>query len=431
MVIVTSDSCKTLVQLEDHDVNKSYDVDSPCYESESSASNADAIFVATDLLLPADGDEYDYEDEEESFESGDYTVQPQPQQQPKQQQARIYLPKQLVTAGGKGHQQQLHVDDCLRCIPQLVEGTDELLANSTRQFSSTSHERFLYVSQAELAHATSQQCDLLLSDRATTCHILAVRSTSSNVGIAFGSMAHVDSGNCYEDDIRAMIQQHRIQHQSSSASRPVDGDDLVHMDLHILGGYSCDKSRDISNWIMAILAQLATENKTWLRMTLKTCAISSMNDNGHASPMGRGLGLDLKTGLVFLAKVNDLAAATPALYMRAARLWTTTMPEERRLGVIHTFSDNTIQIDPRPLSSWKPFPQLNLLLQVPDQLMVQLVSTSPHAEENVEEFCQHVRLTLECLRKHHISVGTSDDPLLFRRVAYTNVWKPLSSLPLL
>jgi protein N-terminal asparagine amidohydrolase len=438
MMIVTSDSCKTLIQFDDHHHDEKTTNDWRDLDNDvSSIAPATSCLVATNLLLPNDfEDEYDDDTDDDSY---NYY-----QKQTPSQQQRIYLPQQLLVQGQQqpNRTKKLCIDDYLRCIPQIVERNDELLANPVRYLSPSCKERFVYVAQAEVAHATSQQCDVLVSDRATTCHILAIRSTTTtsnndnNATVVLGSMAHMD-GTCYEDGIRDMIQQHRLQHQSHYETniKTTLLTMMVHMDVHILGGYHCDASRDISNWIMTLLSQLAMEHRHWLRMTLGTCAISSMNDNGHACPMGRGLGLDLKTGRVSLAKVVDRQTSSPALAMRSARLWTiTTLPDGRRrrrrqLGLIHAFSDETIRIDPILLPSsssssatWKLISQVDLLLRLPNHVLVQLVSTSPHAEEDIDEFCHDVRETLECL-KQTTTATSNDPPLIFRRVASTNVWK--------
>jgi hypothetical protein len=59
--------------------------------------------------------------------------------------------------------------------------------------------------------------------------------------------------------------------------------------------------------------------KDFLKMTLKTCAITSMNDNGYSCLIGQGLGIDLHNGTVFLANVEEKVSG-PAMQLRSVRL---------------------------------------------------------------------------------------------------------------
>eukprot|EP00957_Ditylum_brightwellii_P106348 8113094-Ditylum_brightwellii.AAC.1 len=115
---------------------------------------------------------------------------------------------------------------------------------------------------------------------------------------------------------------------------------VIDMDIHIMGGYKDERgtSLKLSTYLLGLFANFAEEfsndssssllyngrrRNTQLFMTLGTCAVSRLNNttiNGRNTPIGRGLGLNVSTGRVFLAKV-DPSVAGPALTLRSARIW--------------------------------------------------------------------------------------------------------------
>ena len=280
MVITTCGSCNTLVSI-DEGLKERGEVRSACCEEH--------VFQRSDLLLPED------------FYQDDYWSMSV------QQEQNIYLPSNKNDA----------VDICLKSNAQIMETADTLLANPPKFFSSKSPERILYVAQGEIAHAVPSQCDVLVSDKATTCHILAVRSTCPGGSTpSLTSLTHVD-GTQYEKCIRDMIAEHKLHHANSMVcgyceEKKDDHPGVIEMDVHLMGGFQDDNgaSRATSNFLIHLLARIASEQRTLLRMTLQTCAITSMNDNGYSCPIGRGMGINLHTGECFLAKV-DASAAGP------------------------------------------------------------------------------------------------------------------------
>ena len=144
MVIANSDSTSTLVSLDD------------ALKRVSSLGSLQEHPVAADLSLRPtalhlpEGDDhgvlFDDNDGEEQI---------------------VYLPATTNSSFG--------ADECLQCLPSLVEAGEDLLARPVVHYY-TQQERILYVAQGEIADATAAQYDVLISDRATTCHILAVRS---------------------------------------------------------------------------------------------------------------------------------------------------------------------------------------------------------------------------------------------------------------
>lgn len=184
--------------------------------------------------------------------------------------------------------------------------TKAFFEKGMRIFDQSSQERILYIHQRELGHATAAQCDVIVSDRATTCHILTVRSVSQQAP-ALTSLAHIDS-TCYDDCLTGMIQTHIRHHyhcygyQNNNA---FTSGDKLQMTIDIAGGYEDARgsSRKISAWLFQTLESLARDHQDVATMTIRTCAASAYNDNGGHGPIGRGMGIDLKTGEAFLARL--------------------------------------------------------------------------------------------------------------------------------
>jgi hypothetical protein len=306
----------------------------------------------------------------------------------------------------------------------VIESCDELLANPPRLFTTKSSERILYVAQGEVAHAVPLQCDVIVSDKATTCHILGFRSESDD-NLPLTSLTHID-GSSYDRCIRAMVREHIVHHKSTSSEeekkrdQTAFGDSRICLQIHIVGGFEDSKSSSskISNWLMHLLAQIAEEQKDFLKMILKTCAITSMNDNGCACPIGRGIGIDLRKGTVFLARVEEEVSG-PAMQLRSVRVWSQE-GANRGLSVIHLSKSNSVRID---AFAYESIPDLDLLLQLPDNIVLQYTSTSPDVEE--PGFCGSVRSTLQFLRHtecRSVFGPDMDQPLIFRRAGSSNRW---------
>jgi hypothetical protein len=411
MVVQGSDSYSTLVSLQGGLKQVAADPNTnQCSLEEESSS-----FVRTELYLPLeeDGDFDDFEDDVDFSLSKTRGTQQSLPEQP------LYLPKRLDTS----------VDQFLRHVPELIERCDELLANEPRHFTEESPEKVLYIAQGEMGHAIPIQCDVIMSDKATTCHILACRS-ESNDALPLSSLAHID-GCRYEQSIRSMILEH-IQHHKSkryweemkydnySNSAEVDGDDRVHLDIHILGGFDDEDSvsTKISSWLISLLATIALEERDSIKMTLKTCAISSINDDGRMSPIGRGLALSTLTGEVFLARA-DHQVTGPLPDLRSVRLF--SKPHMQELSLVHSATSNDLKIEP---FLFEPFEELPLLLSLPDEIMLQHCSTSPNVEE--EDFCPLLRSSFRYLLDQdctHVFGPSIDQPVVHRRCGSTNRWK--------
>jgi hypothetical protein len=382
MVIANSNSTDTLVSL--NDVRK-IDLEEGTYRKAST-------YIRTDILLPNDAADDD--------DSSSCCSTPQYEQY-------LYLPSV----------DDEPVDVCLRSIPQVMETADELLANAPLHFTVSSSERLLYVGQGEVAYSTSQQCDVIASDKATTCHILAFRSTSEKGPMV--SLTHIDTVG-YESCIRRMITEHKLFHVDSEEKKSEHAnDDRINIDAYLLGGFDDDDnaSRAISNFLLNLLAQVAAEQSHEITLTLKLCAISSMNDDGHSCPIGRGLGISLKTGDAFLAVVDsDVAGPSPEL--RSARLWSGNAG--KKLSLIHFYTSNNVVIQP---FRYSPLQQMDALLALPDAILIRYTSTSPDVEE--AGFCNSVRSTLAFMKKLKCESVFGPDcrrPAVFRRINTSNLW---------
>lgn len=370
MVFQTSDSCNTLVSLDDGYKVKSQVPNCSYWTPES--------YEKTEIHL----DVHDYCDR----------VSKEP----------IHLP-----LDGR-------VDYYLKGLPGVRESCDELLANPARFIDASSTERVLYVAQGEIAHATARQCDLLVSDKVTTCHLLALRSETYQ-GVPLTSLTHIDSSK-YEDCIWSMVEEHLLHHRIVAEEEKCEPY-LIELDIHVVGGYEDRESCNISNWLMKLLANIAREYKDELKFNLKTCAISSLNDDGYSSPIARGLSIDTRSGEIALAKVADDVAG-PARDLRSVRLWS----ELPTLSVIHTAASNELRID---AFSFAPFPELEQLLSLPDHMMLQCTSSSPNVEEL--GFCDAIRSSLRFLLETpctQIFGSGMDRPLTFQRYGNSNSWKP-------
>eukprot|EP00978_Attheya_sp_CCMP212_P044746 scaffold320826_cov53-Attheya_sp.AAC.4 len=374
-----STSCNTLIDLNDIDFKR---LDG---ESRFRSVPLEQQLVKTQLFLAPEDEflEYDYDSDGEC----EYTTA----HDAAHVEQSLYLPQVS---------EEIAIDRHLSFLPSLVERSEMLLANPPRNLHPDSDTRILNVCQRELAHAVPSQCDIIASDMATTCHILAIRSELSEEPLT--SLTHVD-GVGYEDCIRGMIQEHKMHHfgyascdlEEEKKQELSAENDRIEMELHLLGGFEDEEgvSRQLSEYLIRLLARIAEEETASIKMTLKTCAISMMNDDGFRAPVGRGLGINLRTGEAFLVAVQK-GVEGPVSDLRAARLWAEAeQPTLPVLSVIHTAKSDTIQIQPFEFAS---VPNLDTILNLPDKVLLQCTSTSPDVEHN--DFCNNLRRTLTYMR---------------------------------
>eukprot|EP00586_Coscinodiscus_wailesii_P011234 CAMPEP_0172500018 /NCGR_PEP_ID=MMETSP1066-20121228/133525_1 /TAXON_ID=671091 /ORGANISM="Coscinodiscus wailesii, Strain CCMP2513" /LENGTH=404 /DNA_ID=CAMNT_0013274057 /DNA_START=22 /DNA_END=1236 /DNA_ORIENTATION=- len=398
--IPKSDSCNTLVDVTEIQHKFDDDIDYFCSGDET---------IETHLMLPSD----DFIDIEQ----------------------RLYLPAATLSSYESpcNVATQLSIDECLRNIPNVYVRNDELLnqphrvlSSSKDNVSSDNNERILNVFQGEVAHATSSQCDVIASDNATTCHILAMRSTLSDRrddGQTLASLAHIDRPG-YEDCVRDMIKRHKSFHRDAIT---LCSDEIIDMDVHIMGGFNDadGSSREISSFLMDLLVRLSEEECCSVRMTLRTCAISCMNDDGQCSPIGRGLAVNVATGECFLATVDN-SAVGPAAVLRNARLWSrSSSSKKRRLSLMHDVRDSNdgesrIVVEPFMFHDIRGS---DILLRLPDCVLLQHTSTSPEVEK--DDFCDVVRKTLRFMKYvdcKNVFGQYYDEAVVFQRQPSGNMW---------
>jgi len=394
-------------------------------------------------------------DSEESFFSCESTKPQEP----------LYLPK-LTSSSSNGQKQQqqprMTVDECFSHLPCLREASDSLLAQSTQEYNinlnssinnnnNNKKSKLLYVGQSEVGHCVPLQADVIVSDRATTCHILMLYSVSSG-NVPLATCAHLDSTRY---NIAELFDAHLQHHQRRNRSTQD-----IELDIHIVGGYTpeqhqpqqqsslqgvgdCDAtatSRKLTQWIVYELAQQAQRCAEPMTCTLQTALVSQLNTSNHhhhhhhshhhhhhydddddgarpGQPLARGLALHTKTGRVWMAHVQNPTQSQPQLIRRQAQLWfrqqeqpPSSQPEQveastgpasvqkqpTSLTVIHSATQPTLVV---PETTVPLFPQELLQLRnLPDAVLLHYTSTSPLCEE--DDFCDSVRRTIDFWQEH-------------------------------
>lgn len=307
------------------------------------------------------------------------------------------------------------VDEFLQHDTCFLQASKQFLNGSIRRWDSHSTERVLYIHQGEVGNCTPTQADVIMSDRATTCHILSIqsRTCSSKAAPTLVTLTHLD-GDIYTDCIIEIIRRHLHHHTTKTRSQ-----DKLILVVDVVGGFDDARgsSIKISFWLMHLLAFVAERFRDRITITLRTCAISCLNDNGLQSPLGRGMGIDMKTGDVFLASAD--LTITPAMQLRNARIW--AGGGGGRLAMVHSHSSDRLIIQP---FEFGVFDELHKYLNMPDSKMICHTSTSPDVEEG--DFCASVRKTLRFMKAVdfcRVFGPTLTRPLSFERVGLSNVWR--------
>jgi hypothetical protein len=348
--------------------------------------------------------------------------------------------------------------DCSSLLSQQLGDRPQQLLSSSLPLPSP-RRRCLNVLQGEMAHVSAHQADVVVSAEATTCHVVALRSTKS-ASVPLVSLAHVDQvyDACLEDMLKEHIEHHADEDKNKNQAQEADDDfgffmeeedehdeqllevssntsqsylpglsgdhhratsmpNLLHvidqepieMELHMVGGY-LDKegaSQQLSTALIERFNELAYKYRNKLKISLSTAAISCMNNenetttttsNDHDSvithrPRSRGLGIDTRTGEVFPVKgILPVHLEGPALEVRSARAFAEEASNTASsLAVIHDKMciDGEIRIQP---FRYERRDELDILLQVPDDVLLSVTSTSPDQES--DRFCTNFRRTL-------------------------------------
>ena len=409
---------------------------------------------------------------------------------------RLWLPN-------KGSRKKL--DEFLSRIPRVVSRAEELLqegANSSAFDNKSTEEslptplqlaeqhRCLNVLQGEIAHVSAEKADIVVSAEATTCHVVALRSTTTACpeeikAPAFVSLAHIDQA--YDACLENMVQEHIAHHDEFYQAQTQRKDELetagffmddeenflranpppaktsrrthsfipdlvfedeaplrdvdlnavspprppvtIDMELHIVGGYLDEGgfSQQLSTQIIERFDDLAHKYSDRIKISLSTAAISSLNNDNVCpasnknKPKSRGLGIDTRTGQVFAVKTSLPARLQgPALEIRSARVFSTQSTPS--LSVIHDrfCSKGEIRINPFEYTQRQ---DLNVLLQVPDEVLLSVASTSPENESS--EFCSNFRRTLSFVNTMpSTAVFGGNKPIVYTRSASAlNEWE--------
>lgn len=323
------------------------------------------------------------------------------------------------------HQEYLsQLDHYLASIQPLAMSAQRLLRSKDGEFRQlhrlityNNSGRVINVLQGEIAHCTSSQADILVSDNATTCHIVALWSRGLDSNLA--TLTHIDGpgyGPCITDAVEEHIKCHSDvrARQKDTQINPID------ISIHILGGFDDSDSSSIEitgsilDTLSVISSQYNYQQDPQVCMTLETCVVASANDDGAGCPIGRGMALNICTGNVFLAEVEEVAindnglcndpvfnsAQGPAITLRSTRLWATAYhsnnsERENRLSVIHRPDSEYLWIEP---FSFGYHPNAEALLKYNDENLLQITSTSPGVER--PNFVQKVRESLSYMNQH-------------------------------
>lgn len=368
------------------------------------------------------------------------------------------------------------LDEYLKTIPRVVSSAEELNCSDNKdsllQHASVMNDtrKCLNVLQGEVAHASAEQAHVVVSAEATTCHVVALRSVGSAVPLV--SLAHIDKpyDTCLEEMVRHHIRHHdqpkedddfgffmqddeddalSVSPEETSSSflpnpltferRNASMPDLrapmnepIEMELHMVGGY-LDKegtSQQLSTHLLEQFSDLASKYQDSLKISLSTAAISCMNTSPKDNkPRSRGLGIDTRTGQVFPVHSSLPAAlAGPANDIRAARAFCDSGTSS--LAVIHdaTSSNGQVRIEP---FAYEKNEGLSALLNVPDDVLLSIASTSPETES--KDFCKSLRRTLSFVNtvpSETVFGADNDRPLVYTRSTNDlNQWEEDVAVP--
>jgi hypothetical protein len=227
----------------------------------------------------------------------------------------------------------------------------------------------IYLFQKEFAVIGRDRPSVIGSDRATTCHILFV-SSSSHV-----FCAHLDGS---QGQTAALIAALRESYAGEEA-----------LDVHLAGGFADERGLSVS--LGAEL--LAALDRGWpgVRLNLKTACIGPLNTirAPRPAPVIRALAFDDRTSdLIPNVSFSDCG---PNVEWRAARAAfgnkALVRATDRTTGHYWLDPTDTIAIPHRQY--------LLELLRCDDQTLLQLTSTSPDAED--ADFCERMRETVRFL----------------------------------
>eukprot|EP00566_Odontella_aurita_P008342 CAMPEP_0113530690 /NCGR_PEP_ID=MMETSP0015_2-20120614/3081_1 /TAXON_ID=2838 /ORGANISM="Odontella" /LENGTH=675 /DNA_ID=CAMNT_0000429443 /DNA_START=696 /DNA_END=2723 /DNA_ORIENTATION=+ /assembly_acc=CAM_ASM_000160 len=280
------------------------------------------------------------------------------------------------------------------------------------------------------------------------------------------------SPTCYNQNIH---QDEGTDHHEDENDSKDEGP--IEMELHMVGGYLDHEglSQSISSSLLTTFSDVAKKYENKVRISLSSAAISCMNTttvdnedkpaNGasgipsegrvqdpsvNAAPRSRGLGIDTRTGRVFPVRSSlPSHLEGPAVDVRSARAFahhddddcspqaqagqSSSMPRSRSLAVIHDSASARGEIRVNPFH-YRPNPQLDVLLRVPDEILLKVASTSPQCES--DNFCRSLRRAVSFVNTvpqeevfASVNDGNKDElrPLVFARSTNNlNEWERVS-----
>jgi hypothetical protein len=338
------------------------------------------------------------------------------------QQTDIYLDETTTLSLPASPKTSLHRSLCSN--PLLIQNAAAALEHQTvhtyTQQNAGKGVDVIYVHQREVGLVSTEQYSqrgaVLVSDAATTCHVFALRSITSNSRI-LGSLCHIDSTE-NEPCIRNMVQEHVDYHFNEETNYGEGSTEKLIMEVHVAGGYKDSKgtSKDITNFLMKLLRKIASETYFFMKVQIKTCLVSGLNDvagvhqdiasdlstisstkrgssrsEPRSSPIIRGMAMDVKTGEVSLIQRVHPSLIGPQAVLRRARLWSSSQGTHHLLPV-HNHREEEITID---AFSFRAFEGIDTIMSLPDQVMLECCSTSPECEG--PDFCELIRETCKYL----------------------------------
>jgi Protein N-terminal asparagine amidohydrolase len=400
MVVLSSDSNTTLVSLGDDDRQRRVKKQHLSFASPVSVVDAVVSSLIATPFPPI------------AFDDDDLVVTTAIQLP--ETSVRLALPKNKFTT-----------TTFLQRYDELADQRDVLLAQDVVVFDDRTKETYVHVGQGEMA-TTTNTSDILMSDRATTCHILALWSCDTAATVESSSsprpssaspsttscstLTHIDAVG-YDECLKAVFAQHDAFHRHAPST-------VYH--VHMIGGFDDDSSHEISASILHCLALLSQS----YRVVLETCVIGALNqDVCCGGPRLRGLALDGRTGRVYPAHCTAPMILGP---VRALRLWSRGSDAAAKKQLLQLFpdpKDQTILIIPkctwgRVSSRWNVLSDAELLAQC---------STSPQYED-ADDFCHHLRSTFAfCNQVTPDDIFGRKSVLAFRRFGRTNRWVPITT----
>ncbi|XP_062513870.1 protein N-terminal asparagine amidohydrolase-like [Corticium candelabrum] len=287
---------------------------------------------------------------------------------------------------------------------QLIQNEDI----KTAAAAFTSHQlqqpavNVLYVAQREMAtvNPMSDAVQILGSDDATTCHIAVVRHIATRVT----TLSHLD-GSRVADCVAKMVES-----CGDEAERILGGTDRK-FDVFLVGGFDDERHTSVGLSNETLRALQSQPHHLILNLACIT-GLNDRMDGRYHKPIVYGIGVDIQTGDIFPASFTDKG---PDEALRSARIFSNN---EETMSI---YNPSTCEITIPPFD-YTDFPGGDTWLHLPDSVILQNLSTSPHAEP--PHFVSSVKATIRYMGKHPRPRETIflNRPRRYRRSPHTNEW---------